>query len=253
MSGAIPPFPNTPSWRAAQLEHRDNFTFSLPQWVFIVVVYFVDSFRKLLDTSSYLFPSPPSLRTDWQLDNQLPGGLARKKVGGTTPSLVKFSSSHYMKALNWCRGFHRIGDEVEALDESSIPGLEAFLSRYHNVLHPNHYHCLGVQHSLCQLYGKAPGFLINDMTEAQLRHKRDLCRQLLKVVDVLEPGYSRLRGEISLSLSLSLSETSKRYSRDQRHGRRKFRYPAKGLITSDFCSEISLQYHLMPPSRAHIV
>jgi hypothetical protein len=28
MSGAIPPFPNTPSWRGAQLTHGDNFTFT---------------------------------------------------------------------------------------------------------------------------------------------------------------------------------------------------------------------------------
>jgi hypothetical protein len=26
MSGAIPPLPNKPSWRGAQLKHRDNFT-----------------------------------------------------------------------------------------------------------------------------------------------------------------------------------------------------------------------------------
>jgi hypothetical protein len=28
MSGAIPPLPNKPSWRGAQLKHRDNFTFT---------------------------------------------------------------------------------------------------------------------------------------------------------------------------------------------------------------------------------
>jgi hypothetical protein len=28
MSGAILPFPNTPSWHGAQLKHRDNFTFN---------------------------------------------------------------------------------------------------------------------------------------------------------------------------------------------------------------------------------
>jgi hypothetical protein len=27
MTGAISPLPNTPSWRVAQLKHRDNFTF----------------------------------------------------------------------------------------------------------------------------------------------------------------------------------------------------------------------------------
>jgi hypothetical protein len=29
MSGAIPPLPNTPPWRGAQLKHRDNFTFTI--------------------------------------------------------------------------------------------------------------------------------------------------------------------------------------------------------------------------------
>jgi hypothetical protein len=28
MRGAIPPLPTTPSWRGAQLKHRDNFTFT---------------------------------------------------------------------------------------------------------------------------------------------------------------------------------------------------------------------------------
>jgi len=28
MIEAIPPLPNTPSWRGADLKHRDNFTFS---------------------------------------------------------------------------------------------------------------------------------------------------------------------------------------------------------------------------------
>jgi len=29
MGGAVPPLPNTPSWRGAQGEHRDNFTSTL--------------------------------------------------------------------------------------------------------------------------------------------------------------------------------------------------------------------------------
>jgi hypothetical protein len=28
MTGALPPLPNTPSWRGAQLKHRDNFIFT---------------------------------------------------------------------------------------------------------------------------------------------------------------------------------------------------------------------------------
>jgi len=31
MSVALSPLPNAPSWRDAQLKHRDNFTFTLPR------------------------------------------------------------------------------------------------------------------------------------------------------------------------------------------------------------------------------
>ena len=143
-------------------------------------------------------------RTDYVENTWVMVKVRHKKGCGTT-SLGTISSSicgqSYLalngvkKALHECDDIRRIGDEIEALDENSIPALEGFMMRYQNVLHPNHYHCLGVLHLLCQLYGKAPGYLINNLTETQLRHKRNLCRQLLKVVDVLEPGYSRLRGK----------------------------------------------------------
>jgi hypothetical protein len=37
MSGAMPPLPNTPSWRGTQLNHRDKFTFYLYYLSFILV------------------------------------------------------------------------------------------------------------------------------------------------------------------------------------------------------------------------
>jgi hypothetical protein len=41
MSGAIPPLPNKPSWRGAQLKHRDNFTFTFIVCFFILTYFFV--------------------------------------------------------------------------------------------------------------------------------------------------------------------------------------------------------------------
>jgi len=35
MRGAVPPLPNTLSWRGAELKHRDNFTFYLIYAIFI--------------------------------------------------------------------------------------------------------------------------------------------------------------------------------------------------------------------------
>lgn len=53
---------------------------------------------------------------------------------------------------------------------------------------------LGIKYSLSQLYGKVEGFMIHEMSNALLQRKQDICKELMKVFDVLEPGMSRLRG-----------------------------------------------------------
>lgn len=72
--------------------------------------------------------------------------------------------------------------------------------RYRNVLHKNHYLNLSVKHNLCQLYGRTEDFLLNTMSNDGLKHKENYCRDLLEVIDVLEPGFSRLRGVVMYEL-----------------------------------------------------
>ncbi|CAK1555495.1 unnamed protein product [Leptosia nina] len=88
----------------------------------------------------------------------------------------------------------RLTDEFEQIDANDVDGFEKFLHKYRNVLHDNHYLCLSALHSLSQLYGKIAGYMIHEMPEEQLHRKIDICRDLMKVFDVIEPGYSRLRG-----------------------------------------------------------
>lgn len=72
--------------------------------------------------------------------------------------------------------------------------------RYRNVLHKNHYLNLSVKHSLCELYGRTEEYLLNTMSPEELKRKEDYCRDLLQVIDVLEPGLSRLRGVVMYEL-----------------------------------------------------
>lgn len=72
------------------------------------------------------------------------------------------------------------------------------------MLHKNHYLNLGAKHSLCQLYGRYQGYLIQHLPMDKLRVKEDYCRDLLQVVDVLEPGFSRLRGILMYELHAPL-------------------------------------------------
>lgn len=68
------------------------------------------------------------------------------------------------------------------------------------MLHKNHYLNLSAKHSLCQVYGRSEKHLLHLMTESELKLKEEYCRDLLSVIDILEPGLSRLRGVIMYEL-----------------------------------------------------
>ncbi|XP_023948168.2 SET domain-containing protein SmydA-8-like isoform X2 [Bicyclus anynana] len=88
----------------------------------------------------------------------------------------------------------RLTEEFEQIDANDVQGYESFLTKYRNVLADSHYLCLSAKHSLSQLYGKVTDYMIHEMPEEQLQRKVEICRDLMKVFDVIEPGYSRLRG-----------------------------------------------------------
>lgn len=94
----------------------------------------------------------------------------------------------------------KLYDELDAIGGSDINQIETFMRKYSKTLHKNHYIFLSAKHSLCQLYGKIDGFLINELSVEQLKKKEDYCRDLLEVIDILEPGSSRLRGVILYEL-----------------------------------------------------
>ena len=87
---------------------------------------------------------------------------------------------------------------AEALGRNEvIPRLENLLQKYSgSVLHPNHYLLIRTVHSLTQLYGRIKK--LDDLEMAELKQKKSHCEHLLKVIDVIEPGLSRIRGSLSI-------------------------------------------------------
>lgn len=64
------------------------------------------------------------------------------------------------------------------------------------LLHPNHYLFTSARHSLSQLYGRDERYLLGSLSTEQLERKATICRELLTVVNVVEPGLTRLRGNV---------------------------------------------------------
>ncbi|XP_050079732.1 SET domain-containing protein SmydA-8-like [Anopheles maculipalpis] len=98
----------------------------------------------------------------------------------------------------------KLSQQLESICSNDVGGLESFLHTQSTVLHANHYLLLSVKHSLCELYGKIEGYLIPQLSQEQLKRKETLCRDLLEVVDQLEPGLSRLRGTIMYEMHVPL-------------------------------------------------
>lgn len=96
----------------------------------------------------------------------------------------------------------KLYDELDAIGGNDINQIEMFMGKYAKTLHRNHYIFLSAKHSLCQLMGKIDGFLINELTAEQLKRKEEYCRDLLEVIDILEPGNSRLRGVILYGMNI---------------------------------------------------
>uniref|UniRef100_A0A1L8DX66 Putative histone tail methylase n=1 Tax=Nyssomyia neivai TaxID=330878 RepID=A0A1L8DX66_9DIPT len=132
----------------------------------------------------------------------------------------------------------RIFEELEATDVNSIENLEEFLEKYRNVLHPNHYLSISAKYSLCQLYGKFEGYLIRDLSAKDLKRKETYCRDVLRVVDHLEPGMSRLRGVIMYELHAPIMIQATR------------QYESKDINGEELRKRLMEVYHLLKDSEA---
>ena len=111
---------------------------------------------------------------------------------------------------------HIIQAEVDAVETISgadgadaIQEREKVIKKYHSVLHPRHAFLTMLRHSLTQMYGRVDEYLLDDLPDVVLEHKIDMCRLLLQVLDVIEPGYSRIRGMTLYELHAPLLFTAK--------------------------------------------
>ncbi|XP_017777901.1 PREDICTED: protein msta-like [Nicrophorus vespilloides] len=143
--------------------------------------------------------------------------------------------------INGCPGYkitaksmelliNRISREIDALDSNDLKGLEAILSKYRNVLHPTHYLFLEIKLNLSQLYGKINGYLIHELDDEQLQRKMDICKEIIRIFDVIEPGFTRLRGVTLYELHAPVLVLTTRQFERQLLNKTQLRYRIKEVI-----------------------
>lgn len=88
----------------------------------------------------------------------------------------------------------KIGEEVDDAMErkTSVKQLEDLISKLLTFLHPNHHFLLQLKHTLIQMYGHFKGYATNQLSDRILAEKVDICRQMTKVIETLDPDSFRL-------------------------------------------------------------
>ncbi|XP_030384869.1 SET domain-containing protein SmydA-8 isoform X2 [Scaptodrosophila lebanonensis] len=70
---------------------------------------------------------------------------------------------------------------------------ERLLRKYKSLLHPLHFIATGLRQLLIEMYGRVQGYEMATLTDTLLERKAELCRQVLRILNVFEPGLSRTR------------------------------------------------------------
>lgn len=95
---------------------------------------------------------------------------------------------------------------LQATDPSpqKLQETEKLMRKYHVVVHPLHFIQIGLRQSLIEMYGRVAEYELSELPDVMLEHKEDLCRQVLHVLDVFEPGLSRTRAMMLYELHVPL-------------------------------------------------
>lgn len=129
--------------------------------------------------------------------------------------------------------------ELREAGEEDPAKIEALIRKYQYVLHPQHFHMVGMKHTLSQMYGRLPEYSLGALTEAQRRRKVECCRDLLRVLEVIDPGISRLRGltlyELHAPLLLEANQAFQRTSITRREFLTKLRQAEEHLDRTVYC------------------
>ncbi|XP_032595158.1 SET domain-containing protein SmydA-8 isoform X2 [Drosophila grimshawi] len=128
-------------------------------------------------TEGWLLPKQPTaLESSWQCN----------ACDNTTSSQdVREIVENLQAEVN---GVQALEMGAKRLEES-----ERLLRKYKSLLHPSHYIATGLRQLLIEMYGRVQGYEMVQLSDQLLERKSSLCRKVLRVLNVFEPGLSRSR------------------------------------------------------------
>lgn len=129
---------------------------------------------------------------------------------------------------------------------SQMEKIEMFLAKYAHVLHPNHYLLIEMKQKLAALIrhmGEMNGEFCKSVK--LLTRKIELCKEIVPLLSILQPGISRLKGIALYEQFLPLMQLSKIYYQDKSISQEEY-YVSKQFVYSKMKSgHFLVNYHSM--------
>jgi len=107
--------------------------------------------------------------------------------------------------------------KADSLNYDDVAGLESFIDKWSKLLHPNNSIVVGVKYYLCLLYGNVDDYLVDQMPDALVQRKIALCKELLDIAHILEPGSSKLNENLQSELKLAEAAQNDRLAANQQN------------------------------------
>ncbi|XP_021965910.1 SET domain-containing protein SmydA-8 [Folsomia candida] len=141
----------------------------------------------------------------------------------------------------------------EVLDRvQEIPNCEKFLQNCKALFHPTHYIPFDVKFNLCQAYGRE-GTPLESLTEEDLDRKLELCREVMKILDIVTPGYTVTRGLVLYELQAAEVIKARRLRCKGSILRRKLQLTLKNLQECisilEMCHPESIEYEISQAAK----
>ncbi|XP_055386362.1 SET domain-containing protein SmydA-8 isoform X2 [Condylostylus longicornis] len=111
---------------------------------------------------------------------------------------------------------NRIQSEVDsayAIEPSPerLEAVEILYRKFSNTLSPLHFIQTSLRQSLIEMYGRVEGYEMNKLTTEQIKYKENLCRQVIEVIKIFEPGLSRSKAILLYELHIPVVLLAKTY------------------------------------------
>ncbi|CAK9798280.1 SET domain-containing protein SmydA-8, isoform A [Anthophora plagiata] len=91
---------------------------------------------------------------------------------------------------------------IDETDECDLKGLESLMTKLSRSFHPNHYLMLSLKQKLLAAYRKE---VATPSPQKKIMQKMlDMCREMFNVLEIVEPGISRLKGIMLYEMHLPL-------------------------------------------------